>query len=107
MLAWRSHIDGAVRIVQTRGREEMCRTRLGTLLFTAVRHHVVRLSSSLEIFGGEGVIIMRHVLANTSRSPASCPLVYNCPSAQSGGCRAAIPTPSLQAVSALPWGTAT
>jgi hypothetical protein len=41
MLAWRSHIDGAVHIIKTRGREEMCRTRMGTLLFTAVRHHLV------------------------------------------------------------------
>ncbi|KAL2195646.1 hypothetical protein P885DRAFT_39720 [Corynascus similis CBS 632.67] len=39
-LAWRSHIDGAVHIVMTRGRAEMCRTRIGTLLFTAVRHHL-------------------------------------------------------------------
>ncbi|KAG7285598.1 hypothetical protein NEMBOFW57_010227 [Staphylotrichum longicolle] len=36
MLAWRSHIDGAVHIIKTRGRDEMCRTRLGSLLFTAV-----------------------------------------------------------------------
>jgi hypothetical protein len=41
MLAWRSHIDGAVHIVKTRGREDLCRTRMGTLLFTAVRQHVV------------------------------------------------------------------
>lgn len=41
MLAWRSHIDGAVHIIKTRGRDEMCRTRLGSLLFTAVRHHLV------------------------------------------------------------------
>jgi hypothetical protein len=42
MLAWRSHIDGAVNIIKSRGREEMCRTRLGTLLFMAVRHHLVK-----------------------------------------------------------------
>ncbi len=42
MLAWRSHIDGAVNIVKTRGREAMCRTRMGSLLFNAVRHHLVR-----------------------------------------------------------------
>ena len=42
MLAWRSHIDGAVNIVKTRGREQMCQTRMGTLLFVAVRHHLVR-----------------------------------------------------------------
>lgn len=40
MLAWRSHIDGAVNIVQTRGRE-MCRTKTGALLFGAVRHQIV------------------------------------------------------------------
>ncbi|KAK3298053.1 uncharacterized protein B0H64DRAFT_136845 [Chaetomium fimeti] len=56
MLAWRTHIDGAVHIVQTRGREDMCRTRLGTLLFTAVRHHLVSrvLSSGLQLpFGAD------------------------------------------------------
>ena len=42
MLAWRSHIDGAVNIVKTRGREAMCRTRMGSLLFNAVRHNLVR-----------------------------------------------------------------
>jgi hypothetical protein len=42
MLAWRTHIDGAVHIVKTRGREAMFRTRMGTLLFTAVRHNLVR-----------------------------------------------------------------
>lgn len=41
MLAWRSHIDGAVNLVKTRGREQLCRTRTGTLLFSAVRHHLV------------------------------------------------------------------
>ncbi len=46
MLAWRSHIDGAVHIVKTRGREEMCSTRMGTLLFTAVRHHLVSVARS-------------------------------------------------------------
>ncbi|KAK3898523.1 white-opaque regulator 1 [Staphylotrichum tortipilum] len=51
MLAWRSHIDGAVHIIKTRGREEMCRTRMGTLLFTAVKHHLVSrvLSSGLSL----------------------------------------------------------
>lgn len=44
MLAWRSHIDGAVNIVRTRGREQMCRTKTGMLLFTAVRHHLVTFS---------------------------------------------------------------
>lgn len=42
-LAWRSHIDGAVHIVLNRGRAEMCRTRIGSLLFTAVRQHLVNL----------------------------------------------------------------
>ena len=40
MLAWRSHIDGAVNIVKTRGRE-MCKTKTGALLFGAVRHQIV------------------------------------------------------------------
>lgn len=42
MLAWRSHIDGAVNIIKARGREKMCQTGLGTLLFIAVRYHLVR-----------------------------------------------------------------
>ncbi|GAB1313646.1 White-opaque regulator 1 [Madurella fahalii] len=41
MLAWRSHIDGAIDLVKTRGREQLCRTKTGYLLFTAVRHHLV------------------------------------------------------------------
>ncbi|KAK4164966.1 putative transcriptional regulatory protein [Cladorrhinum sp. PSN259] len=41
MLAWRSHIDGAVRIVQTRGRADMCKTRTGALLFAAVRRQLI------------------------------------------------------------------
>ncbi|KAK4122513.1 hypothetical protein N657DRAFT_719352 [Parathielavia appendiculata] len=40
MLAWRSHIDGAINIVKARGRDEMCKTRMGSLLFSAVRHHL-------------------------------------------------------------------
>ncbi|EAQ87016.1 hypothetical protein CHGG_08269 [Chaetomium globosum CBS 148.51] len=38
-------------LYETRGREDMCRTRLGALLFTAVRHHLVSrvLSSGLPL----------------------------------------------------------
>ncbi|KAK1774825.1 hypothetical protein QBC45DRAFT_25544 [Copromyces sp. CBS 386.78] len=41
MLAWRSHIDGAIQIVKLRGREQMRSTKTGTLLFQAVRHSVI------------------------------------------------------------------
>lgn len=41
MLAWRSHIDGAVQIVKARGRANMCSTKTGTLLFNAVRHQLI------------------------------------------------------------------
>lgn len=41
MLAWQTHIDGAAHILKTRGPEEMCKTPMGILLFTAVRHHLV------------------------------------------------------------------
>lgn len=38
LLAWRSHIDGAVDIVKARGGRNMCSTEIGTHLFNAVRH---------------------------------------------------------------------
>ncbi|KAK0625966.1 hypothetical protein B0T14DRAFT_89372 [Immersiella caudata] len=38
LLAWRSHIDGAVDIVKARGGRMMCSTRTGAHLFNAVRH---------------------------------------------------------------------
>ncbi|KAK0651168.1 hypothetical protein B0T16DRAFT_426125 [Cercophora newfieldiana] len=38
LLAWRSHIDGAVDIVKARGGRAMYSTKTGTLLFNAVRH---------------------------------------------------------------------
>ncbi|KAK3344568.1 hypothetical protein B0H65DRAFT_463830 [Neurospora tetraspora] len=41
MLAWRSHVDGAIQIVKLRGREQMRSTKTGTLLFQAVRHQVL------------------------------------------------------------------
>ncbi|KAL2018759.1 hypothetical protein VTK56DRAFT_387 [Thermocarpiscus australiensis] len=41
MLAWRSHIDGAVHLVKLRGRDEMCQTKTGLLLFTAVRNNLI------------------------------------------------------------------
>ncbi|KAK3684190.1 hypothetical protein B0T22DRAFT_271386 [Podospora appendiculata] len=41
MLAWRSHIMGALQIVKSRGREEMYRTKTGTILFNAVRHQLI------------------------------------------------------------------
>ncbi|KAK3392217.1 hypothetical protein B0T20DRAFT_50313 [Sordaria brevicollis] len=41
MLAWRSHVDGAIQIVKMRGREQMRSTKTGTLLFQAVRHQVL------------------------------------------------------------------
>ncbi|KAA8628587.1 hypothetical protein SMACR_08912 [Sordaria macrospora] len=41
MLAWRSHVDGAIQIVKLRGREQMRSTKTGTLLFQAVRHQVI------------------------------------------------------------------
>ncbi|KAK4156353.1 white-opaque regulator 1 [Chaetomidium leptoderma] len=98
MLTWRTHIDAAVRIVKARGRDEMCRTRAGMLLFTAVRQHLVSrvLSSGLPLpFGADwwmsggdtesifagcqrfalGLSELRaettRLLANTSRSPES------------------------------------
>ena len=46
MLAWRSHVDGAIQIVKLRGREQMRSTKTGTLLFQAVRHQVVRMALS-------------------------------------------------------------
>jgi hypothetical protein len=49
MLAWRTHIDGAVNIVHTRGRDEMCQTQIGRVLFNAVRHNLVCSSSGPEI----------------------------------------------------------
>lgn len=49
MLAWRTHIDGAVNIVHTRGRDEMCQTRIGRVLFNAVRHNLVCSSPGPEI----------------------------------------------------------
>ncbi|KAL1839715.1 hypothetical protein VTJ49DRAFT_1220 [Mycothermus thermophilus] len=56
MLAWRTHIDGAVNIVKTRGRDEMCQTRVGKVLFNAVRHYLISrtLSSGAPLpFGSE------------------------------------------------------
>jgi len=47
MLAWRSHIDGAVDIVKARGGRKMCHTKTGTHLFNAVRHLLVGLSNTL------------------------------------------------------------
>ncbi|KAL2265136.1 hypothetical protein VTJ83DRAFT_6236 [Remersonia thermophila] len=41
MLAWRTHIDGAVNIVKTRGRDELCQTPTGKVLFNSVRHHLI------------------------------------------------------------------
>ncbi|KAK0741925.1 hypothetical protein B0T21DRAFT_360364 [Apiosordaria backusii] len=51
MLAWRSHIDGAVNIIKCRGRDDICRTKIGVLLFAAVRHQLVSrtLSSGMPI----------------------------------------------------------
>ncbi|KAK4195245.1 putative transcriptional regulatory protein [Triangularia verruculosa] len=51
MLAWRSHIDGAVNIIKLRGRDDICRTKTGALLFAAVRHQLVSrtLSSGMPI----------------------------------------------------------
>ncbi|KAK0670874.1 putative transcriptional regulatory protein [Cercophora samala] len=51
MLAWRSHIDGAVNIIRSRGRDEICQTKTGALLFAAVRHQLVSrtLSSGMPI----------------------------------------------------------
>ncbi|KAK0723254.1 hypothetical protein B0T26DRAFT_256947 [Lasiosphaeria miniovina] len=51
MLAWRSHIDGAVVIVKTRGRAQMCSSKTGAHLFKAVRHYLISrtLSSGLPI----------------------------------------------------------
>ncbi|KAL2133441.1 hypothetical protein VTI74DRAFT_2327 [Chaetomium olivicolor] len=46
MLAWRTHIDGAVQILKTRRHEQISQTRIGALLFTAVRHHLVSRSLS-------------------------------------------------------------
>ena len=45
MLAWRSHIEGAVQIVKIRGRSQLCKTRTGALLFNGVRHHLVSISA--------------------------------------------------------------
>ncbi|KAK4187572.1 putative transcriptional regulatory protein [Podospora australis] len=41
MLAWQTHIDGAVHIVKSRGRDELFKTQTGRLLFTAVRQFLV------------------------------------------------------------------
>ncbi|KAK1761504.1 hypothetical protein QBC47DRAFT_289621 [Echria macrotheca] len=41
MLAWRSHIDGAVDIVKARGREQMCSTKIGAHLFHSVRQQLI------------------------------------------------------------------
>ncbi|KAK0612797.1 hypothetical protein B0T17DRAFT_593081 [Bombardia bombarda] len=41
MLAWRTHIEGAVQIIKSRGREQMRQTKTGTLLFNAVRHQLL------------------------------------------------------------------
>ncbi|KAK4180709.1 putative transcriptional regulatory protein [Triangularia setosa] len=51
MLAWRSHIDGAVNIIKSRGRDDICRTKTGALLFAAVRHQLISraLSSGIPI----------------------------------------------------------
>jgi hypothetical protein len=54
MLAWRSHIDGAVNIVKARSRDEMCKTRMGTLLFSAVRHHLASCLAPLFVSSGRG-----------------------------------------------------
>ncbi|KAL2184774.1 hypothetical protein L209DRAFT_755631 [Thermothelomyces heterothallicus CBS 203.75] len=102
-LAWRSHIDGAVHIVKTRGRAEMCRTRIGNLLFTAVRQHLVSrvVSSGLPLplgtdwwmSGGDTKSLLarsqrfalgfcdlraraNQLLANASRSPESLAQMY-------------------------------
>lgn len=40
MLAWGSHIEGAIQLVKSRGRKQL-RTRLGLLLFIAVRTQMV------------------------------------------------------------------
>ncbi|KAK3944460.1 hypothetical protein QBC46DRAFT_440767 [Diplogelasinospora grovesii] len=54
MLAWRSHIEGAAHIVQSRGREQM-RTKTASLLFNAVRHHIMARTLSSGIAPPVGV----------------------------------------------------
>ena len=46
--AWRSHIEGAIQLVKIRGKKQL-RTRIGLLLFIAVRTQMVRLSTKSQI----------------------------------------------------------
>jgi hypothetical protein len=42
MLAWRSHVEGAVQIIKARGREQMRMSKTSSLLFSAVRRELVK-----------------------------------------------------------------
>ena len=46
--AWRSHIEGAIQLVKIRGKKQL-RTRIGLLLFIAVRTQMVRLPLNTHI----------------------------------------------------------
>lgn len=41
MLTWRTHLQGAINIVKSRGREELRRTKFGAILFNAVRQQLI------------------------------------------------------------------
>ncbi|KAK4455421.1 hypothetical protein QBC34DRAFT_67644 [Podospora aff. communis PSN243] len=55
LLAWRSHIDGAVDIVQARGGRMMCNTKTGAHLFNAVRHLLLSRTLSAGVSPPAGV----------------------------------------------------
>lgn len=57
MLAWGSHTEGAVQLVKARGRKQL-RTKLGLLLFIAVRTQMVSSPGT----SGESVMIPRFLL---------------------------------------------
>ncbi|KAK3321233.1 hypothetical protein B0T19DRAFT_262254 [Cercophora scortea] len=73
MLAWRSHIMGAVHIIKTRGREEICRTKTGTILFNSVRHQLISRTLSAGIPPPLGVDWWMQG-GDTDSLPATCQL---------------------------------
>ena len=41
MLSWRTHLQGAINIVKSRGREQLRRTKVGAILLNAVRQQLI------------------------------------------------------------------
>ncbi|KAK3314841.1 hypothetical protein B0H66DRAFT_605759 [Apodospora peruviana] len=74
LLAWRTHLEGAINIVRSRGREQLRQTRMGSLLFNAVRQQLIARTLSAGIAPPFGVEWWMMDDESESEDAGACPL---------------------------------